>query len=258
MTSREISSSVFSRRASRKTCWPSTTLMPAAASAASTGSSATSTPTGSPARPYLSSSRLMAFAHFLGDVRLREGKPRAGSRCPGASRARRGSPAVPRRAAQAPEPWSSQGLYSDVVAGRRAEVPDDRLSAARQQGEADELVHRPGPDMGGGHVADVVEVEAQQRAEVARFELAAQPRQAFSAEPVEVDALLPVDRGEPEALEGTGRASCSSQPPSMNRSAPFMPPHSRRKRVADTHSAIVTRRPSGVRSMTASSGLPSQ
>ncbi len=62
MVSRVISSGVLIRRASRKTCWPSTTSRPAASMAASTGSSATSIPTGSPARPWASSSRLILAA----------------------------------------------------------------------------------------------------------------------------------------------------------------------------------------------------
>ena len=58
------------------------------------------------------------------------------------------------------------GVVELVVLGRRAEVPDHRLAAARKQCEADQLVHRPGADVGGRHVADVGEVEGQQGAEV--------------------------------------------------------------------------------------------
>ena len=77
--------------------------------------------------------------------------------------------------------------------GGRAEVPEDRLAAAGQQREPDQLVHRPGADVGRGHVADVGEVEGQQGAERGALERGAEPGQPVVAEPVEVDALLPVD-----------------------------------------------------------------
>src|SRR5437764_903432 len=48
--------------------------------------------------------------------------------------------------------------------GRRSEVPHDRLVVLWQQAEPDQLVHRPRPDMGRSDVADVVHVEAEQRA----------------------------------------------------------------------------------------------
>jgi len=47
--------------------------------------------------------------------------------------------------------------------------------------------------VGGGGVADVAEVEREQRAEVASFELRPESGEPFRAEPVEVDALLSVD-----------------------------------------------------------------
>ena len=43
-----------------------------------------------------------------------------------------------------------------------SEVPDHRLASAWQQREPDQLVHRPGANVGGRHVADVGEVEGQQ------------------------------------------------------------------------------------------------
>ena len=62
-----------------------------------------------------------------------------------------------------------------VVLGGRAEVPDVRLAAAGQQRVAGHLVARPLADVGAGDVADVVEVEEQQRAEVRRRQGAAWP-----------------------------------------------------------------------------------
>ena len=52
-----------------------------------------------------------------------------------------------------------------VVPRRGAEVPDVRIAVAGQQRVARELVARPLADHGAGRVADVVLVEAQQRAE---------------------------------------------------------------------------------------------
>jgi hypothetical protein len=72
------------------------------------------------------------------------------------------------------------GVVDLVVTGRRPEVPDDRLAAARQQGEADELVHRPGADVGRGHVADVVEVEGEQRSQLGAPQGLLEPRQPLA------------------------------------------------------------------------------
>lgn len=80
-----------------------------------------------------------------------------------------------------------------VVLRRRAEVPRDGVAVAGQEAEADELVHRPCADVGRRHVADVREIERQQRAELRAVELPAQTPQAVGAQTVEVDARLPVD-----------------------------------------------------------------
>ena len=84
------------------------------------------------------------------------------------------------------------GVVQLVVPGGRTEVPDHRLAPARQQREADQLVHRPGADVGGGHVADVGEVEGQQapRSERSSCALAAP---VAAAQPVQVHPLFPVD-----------------------------------------------------------------
>ena len=84
------------------------------------------------------------------------------------------------------------GVVELMVPGRRAEVPDDGLAAAGKQREADQLVHRPRPDVGGRHVPDVREVEGQQGTELGALELVLEPLQPFLTQPVEVDPLLPV------------------------------------------------------------------
>ena len=62
------------------------------------------------------------------------------------------------------------GAINLVVPRRRAEVPENRLIILWQQREAREFVHRPGADMRGRDVADVVHVKAKQRAEFRLFE----------------------------------------------------------------------------------------
>ena len=50
-----------------------------------------------------------------------------------------------------------------MVHRRGAEIPDDRLLAAHQKREAAKLVPLPLADLGGGHIANVVHVEKEQR-----------------------------------------------------------------------------------------------
>src|SRR5918992_1340697 len=66
-------------------------------------------------------------------------------------------------------------------------------AAARQQREARHLVARPLADVGAGDVADVVEVEEQQRAEFGGGQRLAGAAEAVGAQPLRVDPLLPVD-----------------------------------------------------------------
>jgi hypothetical protein len=81
-----------------------------------------------------------------------------------------------------------------VVSGGRAEVPDDRLPAARQHGEADQLVHRPGADVRGRHIPDVGEVECQQGSQIRTLQCGLEPGEPILSEATEVDPLLPVHR----------------------------------------------------------------
>ena len=66
--------------------------------------------------------------------------------------------------------WTFSGrqprAVEPVVLGRRPEVPDVRVAAARQQRVAGHLVACPFADVGARDVADVVEVEQEHRAEV--------------------------------------------------------------------------------------------
>ena len=94
-----------------------------------------------------------------------------------------------------------------VVLGGRAEVPDVRIAAARQQGVAGHLVARPLADVGARDVADVVEVEQQDRADLRRRERLAGASQPVGAQSVDVPALLPVDVHRTRRSEGSGHRS---------------------------------------------------
>ena len=80
-----------------------------------------------------------------------------------------------------------------VVLGRRAEVPDVRVAAAGQQRVARHLVARPLADVGARRVADVVEVEQQDGAEVGGRERRPGATEPVRPHPLDVPALLPVD-----------------------------------------------------------------
>jgi hypothetical protein len=85
------------------------------------------------------------------------------------------------------------GRVQLVVLGCAAEVPQDGLPVPRQHGEADHLVHGPGADVRPGHVADVVEVEREQRPQLAAGELGLELVQALLAQPRHAQPVLPVD-----------------------------------------------------------------
>ena len=123
-----------------------------ASSAASIGGSTMSTPIGMSATPSaLRISRDLA----------RGGAEQAGVRGDGAAQADHPGVDVLR-----PQPRAVQAM----VLGGRAEVPDVRIAAAGQQRVAGHLVARPLADVGARDVADVVEVEQQDGADVRRLE----------------------------------------------------------------------------------------
>ena len=109
------------------------------------------------------------------------------------------------RAAQADHPGvdvlrAQPRAVEPVVLGRRPEVPDVRIAAAGQQRVAGHLVARPLADVGARDVADVVEVEQQDGAEVrrrrARRVRAAEP---VGAQPVDVTSAPPSRRSSSRA-----------------------------------------------------------
>ena len=87
-----------------------------------------------------------------------------------------------------------------MMTRRRAEIPEDRLVILRQQGKAHQLVHRPGADMRGGDVANVVHVEAEQRAQLGLLQRALHPRQPLMAKTLDIDAFFPIDGHQAESF----------------------------------------------------------
>ena len=88
-----------------------------------------------------------------------------------------------------------------MVPRRRSKVPHDRLGVPGEQGEAHQLVHRPGPDVGGRDVADVVHVEAEQGAQPRPRQFPLGPLEALFPEPIVVDPLLPIDAHEAKRFQ---------------------------------------------------------
>src|SRR5262249_13549131 len=68
-----------------------------------------------------------------------------------------------------------------------------RLTGAREQRPARELVALPLADLGRGDVTDVVDVENEQRTKLGGFQRLAHAAQPVAVQPAVVDALLEVD-----------------------------------------------------------------
>ena len=156
-----ISSTVLIRRASRNTCWPSTTVEPFRLQRRQDRHLDHVDAEWLGGQPVLAQHGCDLSSHFLGDAGVRverasqRGDPGAGA---GSSFSRSFGDLAVVGLAVIVEPR----VVELVVPRGGSEVPDHRLAAARQQREPDQLVHRPGADVGGRHVADVGEVEGQQ------------------------------------------------------------------------------------------------
>src|SRR5262249_52683237 len=86
----------------------------------------------------------------------------------------------------------------------RAEIPQDRLAVATEQCPAAELVALPLADLGRGDVADVVDVEHEQGAELGFLQRLAHAREPVAMEAEEVDPVLEI---EPQGSERGQRAT---------------------------------------------------
>ena len=132
---------------------------------------------------------LNLFGHVFGAPHLRRHRP--------AQQRNSGSRALPQPRA-----------VELVMLRRRAEIPQDRLVILRQQREAADLVLRPCADVRGGDVAHIVHIEAQQRADLGFRQQRFNARQAFAAQTVEVDALLPIHRHRAVGFQCHNKTSC--------------------------------------------------
>ena len=97
-------------------------------------------------------------------------------------------PSMPARKLSVGQPVAIEA----VVDRGRAEVPQDRQLVAGKQREAAELVALPLADLGAGEVADVVDVEGEQRAAVRNWRAPAAPGQAVVPQPGEIDPPLEI------------------------------------------------------------------
>ena len=93
------------------------------------------------------------------------------------------------------------GRVQPVVFRRRAEIPDIRVAVAGEKCVAGELVARPFADHGAGDVANVVLVEAEQRAESRVSQRRARACKPVVVEPAEIDPFLAVDLGVTRRLQ---------------------------------------------------------
>src|SRR4051794_21692832 len=91
-----------------------------------------------------------------------------------------------------------------VVLDRRAEVPQHRVAVAGQQCVADHLVAEGAADPRVRRVADVVEVEEQERPALARVQCRLRRAEPVVAQPREVDPPLVVDPHVPGSRERSG------------------------------------------------------
>ena len=116
----------------------------------------------------------------------------AGGECVRHSRLARHRPAD-RGDARLPARFRQPRRVELVMLRRRAEIPENRISLAGEQRAARALVPCPFPDVRARHVADVVLVEEEHRAERGVPQRLPRLLQPIAAELGEVDSLLPVD-----------------------------------------------------------------
>src|SRR6267154_2806041 len=98
----------------------------------------------------------------------------------------------------------------------RPEIPQDRLIILRQQRESANFVLGPGADVRGREIPHVVHVEAQQGSHFGVRQQRLCAGQPLAAQPVKIDALLPIDR------HGPVRLQCHDTPPIKGPPSPLL------------------------------------
>src|ERR1700732_973428 len=100
---------------------------------------------------------------------------------------------------------------------RGTEVPQNGLIVLRKQRKPADFVLRPAPDMRCREVTHIVHVKTKKRAYLGFRQQRFRARQPFAAQPVKIDALLPIHR------HGSVRLQCHNTPP-MQRLSFSQPP----------------------------------
>src|SRR5712671_5306658 len=119
----------------------------------------------------------------------------------------------------------------------RPEIPQDRLIILRQQSESADFVLGPGTDVRRREIPHVVHVEAQQRSHFGLRQQRLCAGQPLAAQPVKIDALLPIHR------HGPVRLQCHNTPPIEGPPSPLLtlarttraPPETPTLRSAPSH-----------------------
>src|SRR5208282_762082 len=91
-----------------------------------------------------------------------------------------------------PRPLSEPRTMQLVMFSRRSEVPQNGLVILRKQREPICLVLSPCADVGRGQVADIVHVEAQERAHLRLLKKILSACQSLTAQTIEVDPIFPI------------------------------------------------------------------
>jgi hypothetical protein len=81
-----------------------------------------------------------------------------------------------------------------MMLGRRSEIPQNRFVVLGKEGEAIRFVLRPGADVSGGDIADIIHVEAEHGAHLGFLEKSFGAGEALPAQAIEVDTILPINR----------------------------------------------------------------
>src|ERR1700722_11179556 len=96
-----------------------------------------------------------------------------------------------------------------MMAGRGAEIPENRFVVLRQQCEPADFVLRPTADVRRGKITHVVHVKTQEGSHLGLREKSLSARQTFTAQSIEIDSLFPINRHRSISRQCHGRPPLS-------------------------------------------------